>query len=200
MLLIARSFLMTALTVGMALSSVQLKAEDIPDLTVEPGKKVGLITRQTTLEQLQKAYGEKNVKDTEVPAAEGETIRAAVVFEGTPHEIHVVWDFEKPGKEVAMVDIIGKGIVVNPELKVGSSIKDVEKANGAPFKLQGFGWDLGGYANFEGGKLANKVMIRFGPTVESYPDSISGDIELSSQNKDVLKAKAVVQQLSVFFD
>lgn len=200
MLSIARNFLMTALTVGMAFSAAQLKAEDAPDLTVEPGKKVGVITRQTTLEQLQKAYGEKNVKDTEVPAAKGETMLAAVIFEGTPHEIHVVWDYEKPRKEVAMVDIIGKGIAVISDLKVGSSIQDVEKANGAPFKLQGFGWDLGGYANFEGGKLANKMMIRFGPTVEEYPDSISGDVELSSQNKDVLKAKAVVQQLSVFFD
>lgn len=97
--------------------------------------------------------GQKNVKATDLPGVEGETIKGAIVLGGTDREMHVIWDPENPEKEALEVELVGKAWDLEG-LKRGATLAEVEKANGAPFKMTGFGWDMGGYALFEKGKLA----------------------------------------------
>lgn len=167
-----------------------------PDYTIEPGKRVSAVTRTTTLSQLQTAYGPKNVKSVDLPGVEGDTLKGAIVLGGTDREMHVVWDPEKPEKEVLEVELVGKAWDLNG-LKRGATLAQVEKANGAPFKVFGFSWDMGGYAVFERGKLAGKVMVQFTPT-GPQSDDIQGDRQIPNTHAGLRAAKPVVEKVSVF--
>ncbi|QIF01332.1 hypothetical protein [Roseimicrobium sp. ORNL1] len=167
-----------------------------PDYTIEPGKRVSAVTRTTTLSELQTAYGPKNVKATDLPGVEGETIKGAIVLGGTDREMHVIWDPENPEKEALEVELVGKAWDLEG-LKRGATLAEVEKANGAPFKMTGFGWDMGGYALFEKGKLAGKVMVRFTST-GPQSDDIQGDRQIPSTHAGLRAAKPVVEKVSIF--
>jgi hypothetical protein len=167
-----------------------------PDFTIELGKRVGAIKKNSTLAQLKEAYGSKNVKSANLPGPEGTTLKGAILFKGGDREMHVIWNDERPDKEVSDVQLIGKAWVIGDKLKLGASIADVEAVNGGPFKVSGFDWDMGGYANFEGGKLAAKVMVRFYPAGQS-DESLLGDKQISTSNKKLRAARATVTELFV---
>lgn len=182
--------------VFIALSAPARAAE--PDFTIELGKRVGAVTKNSTLEQLKEAYGAKNVKSADLPGPEGTTIKGVILFEGGKHEMHAVWNEEKLGKEIFDVLLIGPAWVIGGKLKVGASLEDVEAVNGGAFKVGGFDWDLGGYASFEGGKLDGKVMVRFYPSGESH-ESLSGEKQIPTGNKTLRKAKPEVTEMAVVF-
>jgi hypothetical protein len=167
-----------------------------PDFTIELGKRVGAIKKNTTLAQLKEAYGVKNVKSADLPGPEGSTIKGAILFKGGDREMHVIWNDEKPDKEVFDVQLIGKAWVIGEKLKLGASLADVESVNGGAFKVSGFDWDLGGFADFEGGKLAGKVMVRFYPSGES-DESLLGDKQIPSSSKKLRAARPAVTELFV---
>lgn len=170
------------------------------DYTIEPGKRVGAISKKTALAALRAAYGEKKVKRADLPGVEGTTNKGAIIFGGTDREMHVIWDEGKVEKEVAYVDLVGKAWVIGDKLKVGATLEDVESVNGAAFKISGFEWDLGGFADFGKGKLAAKVMVRFTTTADNVSEDILGDRSVSSRDKKVKAAKPVVEKLSVFVE
>ena len=116
-----------------------------PDFTIELGKRVGAIKKSSTLAQIKEAYGAKNVKSANLPGPEGTTLKGAILFKGGDREMHVIWNDEKPEKEVFDVQLIGKAWVIGDKLKLGASIADVEAVNGGAFKVSGFDWDMGGY-------------------------------------------------------
>jgi hypothetical protein len=169
-----------------------------PDFIIEIGKRVGAIKKNSTLEQIEQAYGRNNVKATELPGPEGSTIPGAVLFKGGDREMHVIWNDERIGQEVFDVKLIGKAWVIADKLKLGATIADVEAVNGGAFKISGFAWDLGGYASFEGGKLDRKVMVRFDhPNSESIDESLVGEKQIPTGNKKLRAAKPTVSELFV---
>ncbi len=169
------------------------------DLTVIPGVRVGAIEKGATLENLQTAYGKENVIDGELPGPEGSVSPGAWIFKGTDKELQVMWEPETGEKMVTTVIIIGKAWKFDNGLKLGASIEEVGQANGAPFKLSGFDWDYGGWANFEGGKLNGVAGVRFYPSVEQYDPELSGERDLLSTDAKLLGAKPVVTELIVVF-
>jgi hypothetical protein len=136
------------------------------------------------------------VKAAELPGVEGETIKGAIVLGGTDREMHVIWDPENPEKEALEVELVGKAWNLGV-LKRGATLAQVEKANGAPFKVWGFSWDMGGYAVFEKGKLAGKVMVQFTPT-GPQSDDIQGDRQIPSTHPGLRAARPVVEKVSIF--
>lgn len=179
---------------------VQADEFDPADNTIVLGKRVGLITPGMTATELERAYGKGNVKHEDIPGAEGETIPGARLFADTDRELEVIWDPENEKKKVVFdVHVIGTAWKFENGLKVGMTLEEVEKINGKPFKISGFAWDYGGYANFEGGKLFGKVSLRFNPSTEEIPEYLMGDKELSSTDKKLRAAKPVVEApISVF--
>lgn len=167
-----------------------------PDFTIELGKRVGAITKNSTLKQLKESYGAKNVKSADLPGPEGTTLKGAILFGGGDREMHVIWNDEKPEKEVYDVQLVGKAWAIGGKLRLGATLGDVESVNGGAFKVSGFGWDLGGIANFEGGKLGGMVMVCFDQTGPG-DDSLVGDRQISSGDKRLRASKPVVIQLFV---
>lgn len=173
---------------------------DPADNTIVLGKRVGLIKPGMTATELERAYGKENVKYEDIPGAEGETIPGARLFADTDRELEVIWDPENEKKKVVFdVHVIGTAWKFENGLKVGMTLEEVEKINGKPFKISGFAWDYGGYANFEGGKLFGKVNLRFNPSTEEIPEYLMGDKELSSTDKKLRAAKPMIEApISVF--
>lgn len=173
---------------------------DPKDNTIVLGKRVGLIKPGMTVTDIERAYGKDNLKLQKIPGAEGEEIDGAKLFADTDRELEIVWDPDSDKKQVVFdIRVIGKAWKFENGLKSGMTVEEVEKINGKPFKVAGFEWDYGGYANFEGGKLAGKVSIRFSPTTENVPAYLSGDKQLSSTDKKLRAAKPRVDAgISVF--
>jgi len=192
----------TLLCLLLAFTTALVHAEefDPADNTIVLGKRVGLIKPGMTATELERAYGKDNVKHEDIPGAEGEMIPGARLFADTDRELEVIWDPENEKKKVVFdAHVIGTAWKFENGLKVGMTLEEVEKINGKPFKISGFAWDYGGYANFEGGKLLGKVSLRFNPSTEEIPEYLMGDKELSSTDKKLRAAKPMVEApISVF--
>ncbi|MHB1078048.1 MAG: hypothetical protein ACYC67_01515 [Prosthecobacter sp.] len=173
---------------------------DPKDNTIVLGKRVGLIKPGMSATDIERAYGKDNLKLQKIPGAEGEEIDGAKLFADTDRELEIVWDPDNEKKKVVFdIRVMGKAWKFENGLKSGMTVEEVEKINGKPFKIAGFEWDYGGYANFEGGKLEGKVSIRFSPTTENIPEYLSGDKQLSSADKQLRAAKPLVDEgISVF--
>ena len=193
---------MTRLLASLLFFTAVLHADefDPADNTIVLGKRVGLIKPNMTATDIERAYGKKNLKMEQLPGPEGETFAGAKLFEGTDRELEIVWDPENEDKKIVFdVRIIGTAWKFENGLKAGMTIEEVEKINGKPFKIAGFSWDYGGYANFEGGKLEGKVSIRFNPSTEEIPDYLQGDKQLSSTDKKLRAVKPTVEEMITVF-
>ncbi|MCB1277643.1 hypothetical protein [Prosthecobacter sp.] len=193
---------MTRLLASLLFFTAVLHADefDPADNTIVLGKRVGLIKPNMTATDIERAYGKKNLKMEQLPGPEGETFAGAKLFEGTDRELEIVWDPENEDKKIVFdVRIIGTAWKFENGLKAGMTIEEVEKINGRPFKIAGFSWDYGGYANFEGGKLEGKVSIRFNPSTEEIPDYLQGDKQLSSTDKKLRAVKPTVEEMITVF-
>lgn len=168
----------------------------------------GTITAKTTLADLEKAYGKKNVKTGQVDGPEGTTMIATTVFPKDKKKTFEVYWFDEQKHEGLAGYTISEDGVGPGGLKVGMAIKDVETINGGPFTLSGFYWDYGGGANFSEGKLSDLpddcfVGVTFNPSVdppnETISNAISGEQELKSNMKEFEIVKPVVQSINISF-
>ena len=168
------------------------------------------------------AFGKENVEYKSVPGAEGMETNATVVFPNDPARRLTVhwWDEDKRARPAAVsveADFGADPDGMNPwkteilwqtveGLRIGSDLAAVEKANGKPFRLSGFGWDFGGFAiSWDNGALDAaqrhdcNLTMRFLPSAESSPESVVGDVELMSDMKDVIAAKPRVTELTISY-
>ena len=184
----------------LVLPAAAARAQEISldDRTIVVGERVGPIEKGMTLFGLKTLVGGGKVKPAKIPGAEGEELDGAKMFAGTEHEIDILFNPEGDEKEILEIQVIGKGWQFSNGLKLGASVAEVEKINGKAFKLMGFNWDYGGYANLEGGKLGGKVSLRFDPGTAEVPASLSGDREIASTDKKLRALNPKVQHISVF--
>ncbi|MBK8092805.1 MAG: hypothetical protein IPK32_12675 [Verrucomicrobiaceae bacterium] len=168
---------------------------DPKDNTIVLGERVGLIKPGMSAKDIERAYGKGSLKQMKLDGPEGTEIEGARLFAGADRELEIIWDEEK--KTVSDIRIVGKAWSFANGLKIGLSIAEVEKINGKPYKVSGFDWDYGGYANFEGGKLAEKVSVRF-EAAEGTDPSLSGDKQIPTTNKKLRSSGAKVSEISVF--
>lgn len=184
-------------------SSLSLHAGEIAltDSTVVPGERVGPVERGMTLAGFKSLLldGKTKAVYEDLLGGEGSTIPGAILFKGTDREIQVVFNPDGDEKEILEVRIVGKGWKIPGGLNRGVGLETVEKANEKPYKVAGFGWDYGGYADFSGGKLEGKISVRFKPGTKEYPDTLAGDHLIASDDAALKKNKPVVEELSVLF-
>lgn len=156
---------------------------------------------------LKQRYG-KDAVTQELPGAEGEKYRALVLFpKAMDRRIEIAFSDDKAGRasglalraaETSRWSIGG--------ITIGSSLSDVQKANGKPFLVSGFEWDYGGFVtDWKGGALNRPlqdgctVTIRFGKKAGA-PRSLSGDgVKIASDNATLVKWAPVVTEIGVNF-
>ena len=168
----------------------------------------GPFAADSSEQKLIEAFGKDNVVTGEVPGPEGSTVLATTIFPNDDTKrIEVGWWDEENLSQLAYFTV-PSGDVSPQGVKTGMTVKEVEALNGAPFEMQGFWWDYGGYANFTGGKLGAAeegciVSVRFAPK-DDYPSdldvtSISGEVQVPSSEPLLEQLDVRVQTLSVSY-
>lgn len=154
--------------------------------------------------RLKDRFGAGSVVFRTVNGPEGTTHKASVLFaRDRARRVEVVWKDERrrrPG-EVS----VGPGSAWRtPEgVGVGSSLAEVEAANGRPFVLAGFGWDYGGSTlDWKGGRLGRdgcRLLLRFEPVAIPSGD-VDGDRDIASDDPAMRAAQPVVYQMLLLFE
>lgn len=177
------------------------------DFTIVPGERVGLITPETaTREKVLALYGQ-NARLDSVFLSEGLYEEGVVLYPGDPKKkVELFWSFSPETGKVLLFKILN---TQNPEdgtvwktesgITLGTSMKEVEKINGAPFTFYGFEWDYGGFVlDWGSGKLPQSLKFRFNPT-EAIDDigEVLGEVQLRSNAKKVREMKPKVSAILV---
>jgi hypothetical protein len=184
--------------VALSLSATQAAEFSLDDDTIILGKRVGPIVKGMTSADLKTLLGKK-VKLSKLDGPEGTVIEGAKAFEGTDRELEIMFNPESKRKEISDIVIVGKAWKFENGLKLGLTMTAIEKINGGPYKMNGFGWDYGGFADFEGGKLAGMVSVRFDSGDADLPDSLSGDRQIATTDKKLRALNPKASHISVFF-
>lgn len=151
---------------------------------IVPGQSVGPITTRTTRSDLVKYFGAANVKNASIYRGEGQSVPGTVVYDKDPkRRMEITW---APNKRVGDITISGSSSVWHTQsgIGLGTSLAELQRLNGKPFKFSGFDWDLGGrIQSWQGGKLEKelkKVWPTLAPGEKDNTAEISGDRELVS--------------------
>lgn len=156
---------------------------------------------------LKQRYG-KDAAMQDLPGAEGEKYRPLVLFPKTmDRRIEIAFSDDKAGRASGLTlrDAKTSRWSVGG-ITLGSSLAEVQKANGKPFLVSGFEWDYGGFVtDWKGGALSRPlqdgctVTIRFGKKAGA-PRSLSGDgVKIASDNTTLVKWAPVVTEIGVNF-
>lgn len=180
----------------------------VNDTFIIPGKRIGLITADTTRADLVELYGETNLKDDVVLRGEG-TVSFPVtkVNPTTPGALTIFWTDQSRSK-ISHVSGFGRQWKTLESLGTGTSIDGLRDVLGK-FELNGFGWDNGGFVYLEGTKLSkykDKLALRLSPDENAFTknqkqfNAVSGDRRLSSTNPNLKPLDVRISQMVVTFD
>lgn len=167
----------------------------------------GVFARDSSHARVVAAFGARNVTFKTVPLPEGETGKATVVLDknGKPR-LHFIWRDEKRRRNLPSVFVYDSANWRTPQgVAVGSTLADVERINGKPFTLLGFGWDYSGtVSNWDGGTLDKpeggcRFIVRFEATIPNAPgaDALDGDKEISSADPIMQAVKPKIYDLGL---
>jgi hypothetical protein len=166
--------------------------------------------------ELKAKFGADRISYDTVWGAEGNYSMGSYIDKGSNEEVQILWMDAMHRKGVSSAstrghyDASGKYLFSNlwitaSGIKIGMTVDELEKLNGKPFMLWGFGWDYGGgISNWNKGKL-DEMGIRVeltegdltGKVSEKEYGQILGDHEISSDHPVIKKIQPRVHRISV---
>jgi hypothetical protein len=166
----------------------------------------GAFARDGSHAKLVQAFGKGSVAFLDVEGAEGEKLKASVVYPDEPRRrVEVIWHDEKARSRPATIRVGFKSQWRTLRgLRIGSDLAEVEKINGKPFKLYGFDWDYGGnVSSWMGGTLGTVAggcdfRLAFNPWADAPDearDKVSGDKEFLSSDPNMRASKPTVSEI-----
>src|SRR6266545_4278006 len=118
----------------------------------------GVFGKESSHLKLAQAFDSRNLTFTEVDGPEGSKLMASVLFPRDPkRRLEVLWHNEGSRSQTNLIVINGQSTWTAPKgLRLGLPLVALEKLNGKPFKLRGFGVEReGSVINWLGGALDN---------------------------------------------
>lgn len=145
-------------------------------------------------------YGAKNVTYEDVNRAEGEVVKASVIFAKDPNRrLEIEWYDGAKRAKPSVITVFGENNRwIGPfGIRNGMSIERIQQIAGKPFRINGFAFDVAGRGHFEGTKLET---LAGGCTFDGHfeieggqpPDHLKhfiGEVEIPSDDKDLLTLK-----------
>lgn len=148
--------------------------------------------------ELAQVFGQSYIARERRYCPEGECVyTATVLFGNTSNQVEFTWSDTTSfsGLSTVKVNTQGSEWKTQNGIGIGTPLTALEEMNGKPFSFAGFGWDYGGYASWDDGKLASlNIAIRLEVPENAGPqaDSLMGD---SSFQSDQPIARAVNPQV-----
>jgi hypothetical protein len=106
---------------------------------------------------LVKTYGQKNVATGRIELGEGEATTGTILFPGDPlRRLSIVWEDSLHRANPARIILRGSRSLwkLPGDVTLGMSLAELERRNGKPITLSGFGWDYEGVViSWSGGSL-----------------------------------------------
>ena len=201
-----------SLTISVANSALaEPAAPQSPHLVMNQSNKISPILGPATSEQQLIGYfGAKNVKRQKVSLGEGETADGTVIFPNdAKRRASFVWKNTKKRDVPETIFVCDKPSLwrLPNEITTGTTLIELEKLNGKPFKMTGFDWDGGGtVTSWNGGKLETTLKSKSGkvsatlqlvPTSTHYPDELVGDKAILSSNANMRKLNPTVGTVNI---
>ncbi|MEM6753670.1 MAG: hypothetical protein AAF630_11930 [Cyanobacteria bacterium P01_C01_bin.38] len=181
----------------------------VNDTFIIPGKRIGLITADTTRADLVELYGETNLKDDVVLRGEG-TISFPItkINSTTPGALTIFWT-DRSRSKISHVSGIGRQWkMLDGGAGVGTSMSGLREILGE-FELNGFAWDNGGFVHLDGTNLSkykNKLGLRLSPDENAFTknqkqfQAVSGDRRFFSTNSNFKPLDVRLSEMVVTFD
>ena len=194
------------------------------DFLIIPGQQVGPIRAEASEASLIRLLGKANVVRDTIYTVEGQFEIGTTLYRHTADQAQVLWrdktHFARPETVLIRPARDENNALLPGEpsrwttadgLRVGSTLREVEKINGSPFSLYGFEWDYGGQSSgWKGGSLQTKdgktfIGATFGfdkevpDNQQAFFESMMGDSEFLSNNPAMQQLNPTVQTLSIFF-
>ncbi len=179
---------------------------------IVPGVRVGAITRTASELALVRVYGRKNVRNQDIDVGERTLERGTVVFPDEPlKSAAILWKDLSYNQTPERVQITGSRTLWRTAqgITLGTSLREIERANGRRFVLTGFGWDYGGtIISWERGRLeraftANgRVILRLRPPAGLARKATApalGDREFRSSDSVMQRINPRVYQIIIEF-
>ena len=168
---------------------------------------------ESSHESLVKTLGKDNVVTESIPGAEGQDTETTIVYpKDRTKRLAIFWKDEEAKKGIGAI-LLRQDDKADPVgwkvggLDITSTLADVEKLNGKPFKITGFGWDYGGYSGgWDGGKLETMlgakctVSLRFTLPDDAKPEvakKVSGENQFPSNGAAMKAAKPRLSEITV---
>jgi hypothetical protein len=136
-------------------------------------------------------------------------VEGTVIFpQQEARNIEIIWKNKKARNQPLSVTF-RRAWRTQEGVGVGTTLAEVEKINGRPFRLSGFDWDFGGtVTDWHGGKLDQKrgacrLVIRFGISDDLSVRThlaVSGDKDFSSRDRRMVAAQPVVREIALIFE
>ncbi|MGB3799028.1 MAG: hypothetical protein WA952_04390 [Lewinella sp.] len=165
------------------------------------GEHIGLITPGMPMATMENLYGSGVVESRELPAGEGTTVPGYVLFPGTPDELFVELGEDKQPLRVRFSNPRATWYDAETGLSIGTGLLELREMNGTSFEFSGFGWDYSGtVTDWHGGDLKD-LLVRLTyapePLTGGLPDSLIGDVRLSSDSASVQGLGISVREIIV---
>lgn len=136
-----------------------LPAAGAADRTYVPGQRIGMITATTTPDELVEIYGRENVRADSVALGKGFFVNSYTIFPETTSEINLVYPNEQMRVNDSQVTIdLGSTDWKSAQnsVGIGTTLEELQNANGHNFTFMGFDWDYGGVVtDWQGGALTD---------------------------------------------
>ncbi|HZI89327.1 MAG TPA: hypothetical protein VFD83_02630 [Candidatus Polarisedimenticolia bacterium] len=162
--------------------------------------------------ELRTAYGDKNVTRGRVVLGEGFATEGTILFPGdTLRQIEVVWEDSTHQAIPARVFLRGDRSLwkLPRDVTLGMTLAELERRNGRPFTLSGFGWDYeGAVVSWAGGILDTaltsdvKVYLRPARVDWARPEygALQGDRPFPSSQPEMRALNPRVYQIVVDYE
>jgi hypothetical protein len=184
-------------------SLADVPVADSSQFIIEAGRNVGLISSSSTVSDIQKAYGVENTLIQQINTGEGEVRPGIVVFPDSPNAIEVIMDIPSATGTPQFIRISNRHTAWKTAdgISIGTSIADLEAANGRPFHLMGFEWDFSGLIyDWNGGQLPPSLIIAMVPGDDKpVPEALRGEVQLSSRDSMLLATAPIVGSMVITF-
>jgi hypothetical protein len=168
----------------------------------------GVFEKGSSHLKLAMKYDSRNVIYADVDGAKGNKIKASVLYPSDPRRrLEVIWMNETARTQLLVISINGQSRWSGPNgLKLGLPLAALEKANGRPFKVSGFGADgLASVLGWEGGALGTVtggcklgVQVRLDQRApEAARNAVAQAKELMSNDAALKPVKPTVAEILI---
>jgi hypothetical protein len=181
------------------------------DWHLDPQDSNAVIAAQSSEAELRERFGKTAISSARVELGEGETTPGTVLFpEDSVRRLEIVWQDTVGRRRPARIIIRGERSKwqVGPGVSLDTSLAGLERLNGKPFTLAGFGWDYAGVVTgWNGGALDSSlagVKLYLDPGAAQYESApysqVLGDRDYSSDLPAMQQLSPKVRTIFVDFE